>query len=89
MFCTLQLVWQAPPLPESAKGMGNTWAATEACQTAPPRYSLIYLCFAHKTYIMATFLAGDFPVPCVLMREPYIFARDIYFNTSTRRSRII
>ena len=48
LFCTLQLVWQAPPPPGSAMGMGNTQQS--GGQEALPRYSITHLCFAHKTY---------------------------------------
>ena len=36
MFCTLQLVWQARPPPESATGMGNT--PQSGRQATLPRY---------------------------------------------------
>ena len=48
LFCTLQLVWQAPPPPGSATGMGNTQQS--GGQEALPRYSITHLCFTHKTY---------------------------------------
>ena len=67
LFCTLQLVWQARPPPESATGMGNT--PQSGRQATLPRYSITHLCFAHKTYSNDHILAGHFPVPCVLMRK--------------------
>ena len=62
LFSTLQLVWQAPPPPESATGMGNTRQSgvRQLCQGTVSSTFVLHT----KPTVMATFWAGDFPVPC-------------------------
>lgn len=70
MFCTLQQVWQALLPPESATGMGNTWAATKVGKAAPPRYSINDFCFALKMYSNGHVLSGWFSNPlCIMMKK--------------------
>lgn len=67
LFCTLQLVWQAPPPPGSATNWEtpSSQAVRKLCQgTVSPTFVL-----HTKPTAMATFLAGECPGPCVLMRK--------------------
>ena len=70
MFCTSQQVWQALLPPESAPGMGNTWAATKAGKAASPRYSTNDFCFALKTYSNGHVLSSWFSnTLCIMMKK--------------------
>lgn len=65
MFCTLQLVWQAPLPPESATGMGNL-GSHKGRYSSLAKVQDQLLLFSLKTYSNDHFLAVDFPISCVL-----------------------